>query len=393
MNEIEMCTSEVSIIEKLSQTFATLGYVDQEAGYLKRVIYAYVHNKEEFQEKLTAAIDVHQQEVPGIHEAKANILYDSTQYSPVNEVIEVDNGSEAASSLGDNATKAKSSTADSVIDGGSTTGKRRGEAKDVGLILKTLPTPTNLFDDHTLNQYQMKLDIRMEHLKDLRMKGAVQMILETMCLLETVDCDNAHKYVCALVDMIAIGIAGIIKIASDKTSRLCVFESPKGQYLRSGVPEWIRKRIRERTNVVYTPGQNPATNSLAAQGQIIMSVWYNFYIGCIMAVARKRDEDFDLKSLANLCTIPPDVVGGIRCGIRTLKNTHSRDGRLTIRRDIGSGDFETWNKLLPILDYPATNIEEANIGLVKKRKEIPVQISVAKKPRENPDDDSENIDV
>jgi hypothetical protein len=87
----------------------------------------------------------------------------------------------------------------------------------------------------------------------------------------------------------AISYAGLEwKTVKENTSKISSYDATKGQTLRQCIQAYIRNQIRHQTTSIYnTHTGTPKLfqiNAIEQQGIKAMSLWYNFYIGIMIAL-------------------------------------------------------------------------------------------------------------
>jgi hypothetical protein len=211
------------------------------------------------------------------------------------------------------------------------------KAPSGGNIVQIVNNKLNKTGDSTRMNGKTHLDdrthrIKIEDIVDPQLRRIMVLVYESTFEAEKVLSHSARSkgvferttnteetvYALVMIDLLALSYAGLAwKTEKEKTAKISSYDATKGQTLRQFLPAYIRDRIRHRTNFIYNPNPGGSIlayqiNAIEHQGMKAISLWYNFYLGIMMAVTGVQDRVFLRESLVNLSTIHHQEVESIR---------------------------------------------------------------------------------
>jgi hypothetical protein len=164
------------------------------------------------------------------------------------------------------------------------------------------------------------------------------------------------KYAGLMLDTLALSYTGVLMASNLSKGRKLSYQDVRGQSLRLKLPELIQNGILDRTAVLYKPIKHSNKRDCINQGQVAISVWYNFYLGMMLAVTRRDDSYFDKSSINNLSNIPPKELASIQTRLGSLwgmTNVGSTlHGQYKVTRNVKN--CEEYSTYLPIFMYPSS---------------------------------------
>jgi hypothetical protein len=168
--------------------------------------------------------------------------------------------------------------------------------------------------------------ISLERILDRRIRGFMVTVYQAILAVENIELalippteSNINmKYAGLMVDVLALSYTGLLLASNLSKGRKLSYQDVRGQSLRLQLPELIRNRILERTAVLYKPIKHSNKRDCINQGQVAISIWYNFYLVMMLAVTRRDDSYFDKSSINNLSNIPPKELASIQTWLGSL---------------------------------------------------------------------------
>jgi hypothetical protein len=150
-------------------------------------------------------------------------------------------------------------------------------------------------------------------------------------------------YAALMIDMLALAFLGIIYMADKRKL------SATSKALREFLPKYVQERVRARTAVVYRPTIKPPLSTMVCQGARAISIWYNFYLGLVLAITRKDDNQFKVHSLRRLGGISVEEVNSIIEAFVAMSSPDPKVPAVVLRESETKGQ---WNRYLPLFTYP-----------------------------------------